>query len=76
MVQTGRVNFSRMDSVTFGKPAADVVAEVARTLGAARVFLMVSHTLNNKTEEIDMVRRALGGLCAGTFDSMASCTMR
>jgi maleylacetate reductase len=37
---------------------------------------MVSHTLNHKTEEIDMVRRALDGLCGGTFDSMAPHTPR
>ena len=76
MVQTGRVSFSRMESVTFGKPAAGVVAEEARRLGANRVFLMVSSTLNNKTEEIEMVRRALGSLCAGTFDGMAPHTPR
>lgn len=76
MMQMGRVNFSRMDSVTFGKPAAGVVAEEARKLGARRVFLMVSNTLNNKTEEIEMVRRALGSLCTGTFDSMAPHTPR
>ena len=68
MSQKGRINFSRMESVTFGRPAGDVVAEEARLAGAARVFLMVSNTLNNKTDEIEKVRRALGNLCAGTYD--------
>ena len=67
----GRINFSRMESVTFGKPAAEVVAEEARKVGAERVFLMVSNTLNNKTDEIEKVRRALGNLCAGTYDTMS-----
>ena len=76
MVQTGRVSFSRMDSVSFGRPAAEVVAEEARKLGANRVFLMVSNTLNNKTDEIETIRRALGNLCSGTFDAMAPHTPR
>lgn len=76
MVQTGRVNFSRMDAVSFGRPAAEVVAEEARKLGANRVFLMVSNTLNNKTDEIEKVRRALGNLCSGSFDNMAPHTPR
>ena len=76
MVQTGRVNFSRMDSVSFGRPAAEVAAEEARKLGASRVFLMVSNTLNNKTDEIGTVRRALGNNCSGSFDDMAPHTPR
>ncbi len=76
MVQTGRVNFSRMDAVSFGRPAAEVVAEEARKLGASRVFLMVSNTLNNKTDEIETVRRALGNNCSGSFDDMAPHTPR
>ena len=71
MVQTGRVSLSRMGAVSFGRPAAEVVAEEACTLGAHRVFLMVSHTLNNTTDEIEKVRVALGNLCSGTFDRMA-----
>ena len=76
MVQTGRANFSRMDSVSFGRPAAEVVAEEARKLGASRVFLMVSTTLNNQTDEVESVRRALGNRCSGTFDGMAPHTPR
>ena len=71
MVQTGRVRLSRMGAVSFGRPAAEVVAEEACTLGAHRVFLMVSHTLNNTTDEIEKVRVALGNLCSGTFVRMA-----
>ena len=76
MVQTGRVSLSRMGAVSFGRPAAEVVAEEACTLGAHRVFLMVSHTLNNTTDEIEKVRVALGNLCSGTFDRMAPHTPR
>ena len=76
MVETGRIAFSGMESVTFGRPAAEVVAEEARKLGAERVFLMVSNSLNNKTDEIEKVRSALGNLCSGTFDNMAPHTPR
>ncbi|MDP6707789.1 MAG: iron-containing alcohol dehydrogenase [Alphaproteobacteria bacterium] len=75
-MQAGRVNFSRMESVTFGRPAAEAVADEARKLGANRVFLMVSNTLNNKTDEIETVRRALGNLSCGSFDAMSPHTPR
>ena len=55
-----------MDEVVFGKPAAEAVAEQAQRLGATRVFLMVSGTLNRNTDEIEKVRRALGNRCAGS----------
>ncbi len=51
MTDSGRIAFTGMDSVTYGRPAAEVVAEEARRLGAEKVFLMVSNTLNNKTDE-------------------------
>ena len=76
MTKAGRIAFSGMEAVTVGRPAAEVVTEEARKLGAERVFLMVSNTLNNKTDEIEKVRSALGNLCSGTFDSMAPYTPR
>jgi maleylacetate reductase len=60
MAASGRVNFGSMDAVVFGKPAAEAVAEEARRLGATRVFLMVSSTLNRNTDEIARVKAALG----------------
>ena len=75
-MQNGRVNFNQMESVTFGRPAAEVVAQEAARLNAKRVFLMVSNTLNNHTGEIENVRAALGNRCAGTFDQMAPHTPR
>ena len=63
MLKSGRVVSSQMEEVQFGVPAAQAVAEQARRLDAQRVFLMVSGTLNRKTDEIDKVRRALGNCC-------------
>jgi maleylacetate reductase len=65
-----------MEEVVFGKPAAESAAEIARRFGATRVFLMVSGTLNRKTEKIEKLRRALGNLCAGTYDNMPPHTPR
>ena len=76
MVQSGRVAFGKMEEVLFGVSAADAVAEQARKLGATRVFLMVSGTLNRETPEIARVRAALGNLCAGVFDRMPAHTPR
>lgn len=75
-MSAGRVVFGRMEEVVFGKPAAESAAEIARRFGATRVFLMASGTLNRKTEEIEKLRRALGNLCAGTFDQMPPHTPR
>ena len=76
MLQSGRVAFGAMETVVFGKPAAETVAEEARRRDAERVFLMVSGTLNRTTDEIAKVRRALGNRFAGLFDHMPPHTPR
>lgn len=76
MLQSGRVTFGAMDAVTFGRPAAEVLAEEARRCQAERVFLMASGTLNRTTDEIQKVRRALGNRFAGLFDRMPPHTPR
>src|SRR5271169_3519110 len=76
MLPSGRVVFGQMDEVIFGKPAAEAIAGQVHRLGATRVFLMVSHSLNRNTDEIDKVRRALGNRYAGTFDRMPAHTPR
>ena len=70
MPQSGRIVFTRMEEVTYGKPAAEAVAALVGRHKAERVFLMVSGTLNRETDEIEKVRRALGNHCVGTFDRM------
>ncbi len=70
MTASGRVVFSRMDEVVFGRPAAEAAAELVTCHGAERVFLMVSGTLNRETDEVEKLRRALGNKCVGVFDRM------
>src|SRR5262245_3001324 len=76
MVSSGRVLFGQMDEVMFGTPASQAIGAQARRLGATRIFLMVSNSLNTKTDEIEKVRRALGNHCVGTFDRMPPHTPR
>ena len=71
-----KVVFGKMDEVVFGEPAAGAVAEQSRRLGAERVFLMVSGTLNRDTDVIDNIRAALGNRCVGIFDRMPPHTPR
>jgi maleylacetate reductase len=76
MLQSGRVAFGAMETVVFGKPAAETVAEEARRRDAERVFMMVSGTLNQTTDEIAKIHRALGNRFAGLFDHMPPHTPR
>ncbi len=76
MSTEGHIVFGEMKEVIFGKPAAQTIAEVTRRMGAERVFLMVSGTLNRETDEIVKIRAALGNRCAGMFDKMPPHTPR
>jgi maleylacetate reductase len=59
-----------MERVFFGRPFVDVVLEEVERLGARRVFLLVSNTLNNKTSEIQNLRDALGDKHVATYDDI------
>ena len=76
MTKSGRVAFSEMDEVVFGRPAAEAIPEIVTRLGSDRVFMMVSGTLNRNTDEIQKVSAALGNRFAGIFDSMPPHTPR
>ena len=73
---TGRVVFGDMDEVVFGQPAAEAVAAQLDRLHLSRAFLMVSGTLNRNTDEIEKIRKSLGGRYVGSFDAMPSHTPR
>ena len=76
MLPSGRIVFGQMDEVIFGARTCEAIIAQAKRLGAARVFLMVSNSLNAKTDVIEKVRRALGDCCVGTFDAMPPHTPR
>ena len=66
----GEVSFTRMEKVIFGHGAAEAVKAEAIRLGAERVFLLGSRTLNQETGEVEKLRRALGNVYCGTHDDM------
>ena len=76
MRKAGIHNFPAIDRVVYGKAAADSLKDEAARLDAKRVFLIVSRTLNTKTDEIEKIRRALGDKHVATFDGIAQHTTR
>ena len=76
MRKTGAHNFPAIDRVVYGKAASEAVSEEAVRLTAKRIFLIVSRTLNSKTDEIEKIRRTLGDKHAATFDGIAQHTTR
>ena len=70
MTRNGRVVFSRMEEVVFGRPAAQAVAEQAARLDAARVMVMASATLDRDTDQVARVRDALGHRFAAQYQGM------
>ena len=76
MRKSGIHNFPAIDRVVYGKAAADALKDEAMRLDAKRVFLIVSRTLNTKTDEIEKIRRALGDKHVATFDGIAQHTTR
>jgi maleylacetate reductase len=76
MRDVGSYQYPPMDSVIYGKPAAQALFEEAERLDVRRVFLIVSRTLNTKTDEIEKIRTALGDRYAGTFDGIPQHTTR
>jgi maleylacetate reductase len=76
MSTAGNYQFPTMESVIYGKPAAEALREEAERLNARRVYLIASRTLNTSTDEIDKVRKALGERHAETFDGVPQHTTR
>ncbi len=59
------------ERVHMGRRAADALAEEVAVLGAERVFLLVSTTLRQKTNEISEIEDALGDRIAAVHDGIA-----
>lgn len=76
MRRTGVHNFPAIDRIIYGKAAAEAVRDETERLGAKRVFLLTSRTLNSKTDEIEKIRCTLGDKHAATFDGIAQHTTR
>jgi maleylacetate reductase len=68
-------NFA-IDCVVYGKPASETLVAEATRLGAKRVFLLVSRTLDRETAWVHDMRAALEDRYAGSYDGMPSHTPR
>ena len=68
-------NFA-VERIVYGRPAAEVLAAEAARIGARRVFMLVSRTLDRETDWVDALRTALGDRYAGSCDGMPPHTPR
>ena len=73
---SGMFTFTAIERIVYGQPAAQALNAEAERLQAKRVFLMVSGTMNRKTDEVAKVRDALGSRYAGLYDHMPAHTPR
>ena len=75
-MQPGIIDFPAIERIVYGRPAADALNKEAERLGASRVYLMVSRTMNRTTDEVAKVRDALGARFAGLYDQMPALSPR
>lgn len=67
---TGTHRFPRMDQVTYGRPAADVVRELAKAWGCSRLLVTTTRSL---VEGLAAQFAAdLGDLCVGVFSQIGA----
>jgi maleylacetate reductase len=67
---SGTHRFPRQDQVTYGRPAAEVVKELAASLGASR--LMITTTASLADNLAAKMAADLGGLCVGVFSGIGA----
>lgn len=73
---SGMFALPALERIVYGRAAAQVVPREAERLGARRVFLLASGTMNRTTDEVAKVCVALGSRYAGTYDAMPPHTPR
>jgi maleylacetate reductase len=69
MIQ-GTHRFPRMDEVVYGRPAAEVLRELAARYGAERLLITTTRSLADGLAA--EVTRALGDLCVGVFSQIGA----
>ena len=70
MVNPAIFDLTATEKVYMGERAASAIAREADRLGARRLFLLVSRSLNQQTGEIEEIRKALGDRAVATYDGM------
>ncbi|UVE96466.1 iron-containing alcohol dehydrogenase [Dietzia sp. B32] len=69
-MQSSLVSMPSMERVHTGTPVAEAAVQEADLLGAQRVFIVCSGTLNSQTDEITRITDALGPRFVGLFDAV------
>jgi maleylacetate reductase len=73
---SGVYRFPQMESVVFGKPFAEALAQEVDRLDARAVFVLASGTLARTTDTIDRLRQVLGNRIAGVCAKIGAHTPR
>jgi len=67
---TGTHRFPKQDQIVYGRPAAEVVAELARAWGCSRLLLTTTRSLADGLAA--QFAAALGDLCVGAFSDIGA----
>ncbi|MBU1378357.1 MAG: iron-containing alcohol dehydrogenase [Alphaproteobacteria bacterium] len=67
---SGAHRFPKQDHVTYGRPAAEVVGELAKAWGASRILLATNRSLADGLAAA--FATALGDLCVGVFSDLGA----
>jgi len=67
-VISGKYDFIQQERVIYGRPAADALNQIAEELGARRLFVVASKTLNRRTDVITSLCARLGDRVVGVYD--------
>jgi maleylacetate reductase len=75
-MQNGVFRYPPMDSVIYGKPFAETLANEAQRLGANAVYVLAGRTLSRETDVLQQARDALGNKLAGICTAIGPHTPR
>ena len=64
----GSLVFPAIERIIYGSSAAITLPEEVDRIGATRVFMIVSSTMNTNTQEVKKVCDAIGNRCVGIYD--------
>ncbi len=73
---SGLYRFPQMESVVFGKPFAEALAQEVDRLDVRAVFVLASGTLTRTTDMVDRLRHMLGNRIAGICAKIGAHTPR
>src|SRR5439155_1143965 len=76
IVLTGAYRFPAMESVVFGRPFAEALAQEVDRLEARAVFILASGTLARETDTVDRLSGMLGNRLAGVCAKIGAHTPR